>query len=64
MVLKFCHPDPDFLPRCSGHGCVCASPLRSETNLSNNPLSPFCHPERSRISYLTALTGDHACGSQ
>ncbi|MDT7811690.1 MAG: hypothetical protein QOJ42_1606 [Acidobacteriaceae bacterium] len=45
MVLKFCHPDPDFLPRCSGHGCVCASLFRSETNLSNNPLSPFCHSE-------------------
>jgi len=27
--------------------------------------SPFlCHPERTRISYLTALTGDRACGSQ
>jgi hypothetical protein len=20
----FCHPDPDFLLRCAGHGCVCA----------------------------------------
>jgi hypothetical protein len=25
--------------------------------------SPLCHPERSRISYLTALTSDHLCGS-
>jgi hypothetical protein len=24
-VLPFpCHPDPDFLPHCSGHGRVCA----------------------------------------
>jgi hypothetical protein len=26
------------------------------------PLSP-CHPERTRISYFTALTSDHLCGS-
>jgi hypothetical protein len=26
------------------------------TNPSSKPTSPFCHPERTRISYFTALT--------
>jgi hypothetical protein len=30
------------------------SPLA--TALSSLPFSPFCHPERTRISYITALT--------
>jgi hypothetical protein len=25
-ALPFCHPDPDFLPRCAGHGRVCGFP--------------------------------------
>ena len=26
------------------------------TNPSSKPTSPFCHPERTRISYFTGLT--------
>jgi len=33
------------------------------TTLSLQRPSPFCHPERTRISCFTALTGDHGCGS-
>ena len=27
------------------------------------PLSPFCHPERTRISYVAALNSGHICDS-
>jgi hypothetical protein len=38
-------------------------PFPSATALSFQRSSPFCHPERTRISCFTALTGDHGCGS-
>src|SRR5258708_30016862 len=28
VAVSFCHPEPDFLPRCAGHGCVCAFPCK------------------------------------
>jgi hypothetical protein len=28
IAVSFCHPEPDFLPRCAGHGCVCAFPCK------------------------------------
>jgi hypothetical protein len=37
--------------------------LGSATALSLQRPSPFCHPERTRISCFTTLTGDHGCGS-
>jgi hypothetical protein len=33
------------------------------TVLSFQQSSPFCHPERTRISCITALISDHECGS-
>jgi hypothetical protein len=33
----------------------CHSQLKRDLSL--------CHPERTRISYFTALSGDHSCGS-
>jgi hypothetical protein len=34
----------------------------SVTSLPVPTALPFCHPERSRISYFAALTSDHVCG--
>jgi hypothetical protein len=33
----------------------------TESEWKHHP--PLCHPERTRTSYFTALTGDHLCGS-
>ena len=38
-------------------------PCPSATVLSLQPPSPICHPDRTRISYLTALASDRLCGS-
>ena len=38
-------------------------PFHPATALSLPRSSPFCHPERSRISCCTALIGDPGCGS-
>src|SRR5580692_6911545 len=32
-------------------------------SLQTSPPKQKCHPERTRISYFTALGGDHVCGS-
>jgi hypothetical protein len=38
-------------------------PFHPVTALSLQRSSPFCHPERTRISCFTALTADPGCGS-
>jgi hypothetical protein len=35
----------------------------AQRRLSMECRHPLCHPERTRISYFTALTGAHLCGS-
>jgi hypothetical protein len=52
-----------FFERCSGLWKM-SKCLGLVTTLYEPLPFPFCHPERTRISYLTALTGNHACGSQ
>jgi hypothetical protein len=61
------------LNRCSlgktkGHGPaappkVIRNAFGPATTFHENVSLSFCHPERTRISYLTGLTGDHLCGS-